>query len=622
MTILYQTLALQYLSTNPTPTTLNISSGDTIELGIDTSSYADGNGWLRYGTPVGCTTSATSGADGEGVVITPNVGATSYSVTFRTLISETSTYYYGRIAGTISSGASDTTPDAFTFTDQTGVALNSTIISNTITVSGINAASAISISGGTYSINGGAYTSSSGTVTNGQIVSVAHTSSGSNSTAVNTTLTIGGVSDTFTSTTAAAAGYAINFYDTNYSPKTTFNEGEQVFVFINTTSVPDGTTLYWSTSSSSDLVAPVNGSFVVSYSFISTTLTIATDSLTEGTESLTFYLRSGSVSGTILASSSITVIDTSTTPAPVATYSVANTSTNEGASATANVTTTNVANGTTLYWTVNATTVDVSTISGSFTISANAGSFTIPAIADSLTEGTEFYTISVRTGSTAGTVVASSTLTINDTSTTPAADTTPDAFSFTNQTGVPLSTLTSSNEVQIFGINTGAPISISGGEYSIALDPTTYTAFTSSAGTIYNGQSIKVRHTSSANTSTNTSTTLTIGGVQATFTSTTTSVIPAVYGMRIYDEFGNITLDTTDETMKDLGVFSINSVTANQSILGVPLTTNSIALVNNNNGDTDTSIASAVVSLNISTSSITVSGGASGFDISIRMMEF
>jgi hypothetical protein len=723
MTILYQTLALQYLSTNPTPTTLNISSGDTIELGIDTSSYADGNGWTRYGTPIGCTTSSTVGADGEAVVITPTVGATSYSVIFRTLISETSTYYYGRIAGTISSGVPDTTPNAFTFTDQTGVALNSTIISNTITVSGINAASAISISGGTYSINGGAYTSSSGTVTNGQTVSVAHTSSGSNSTAVNTTLTIGGVSDTFTSTTASAPGYAINFYDPSYNPKTTFNEGEQVFVFINTTSVPDGTTLYWSTSSSSDLVAPVNGSFVVSYSFISTTLTIATDSLTEGTESLTFYLRSGSVSGTVLASSSITINDTSTTPAatysvanastnegssatanvtttnvangttlywtvnattadvstasgsftisanagsftipaiadsttegaeyytisvrtgstagtvvatstltindtsttPVSTYSVASASTNEGASATANVTTTNVTNGTTLYWTVNATTADVSTTSGSFTISGNAGSFTIPAIADSTTEGTEYYTISVRTGSTAGTVVATSTLTINDTSTTPAADTTPDAFSFTNQTGVPLSTLTSSNEVQIFGINTGAPISISGGEYSIALDPTTYTAFTSSAGTIYNGQSIKVRHTSSANTSTNTSTTLTIGGVQATFTSTTTSVIPAVYGMRIYDASGNITLDTTDETMKDLGVFTANSITANQSILGVPLTTNSIALVNNNNGDTNTSIASAVVSLNISTSSITVSGGAAGFDISIRMMEF
>ncbi|MCG2741705.1 MAG: M23 family metallopeptidase, partial [Syntrophaceae bacterium] len=48
---------------------------------------------------------------------------------------------------------SDTTPDQFTFTDQTGAELNTTATSNAITVSGINAAASISITGGTYSIN-------------------------------------------------------------------------------------------------------------------------------------------------------------------------------------------------------------------------------------------------------------------------------------------------------------------------------------------------------------------------------------------------------------------------------------------------------------------------------------
>jgi len=593
----------------------NISPTDTILVTVG-ASYGTTGTWLSL-TPTGCTLNFTSGSDGSTTTLTPISGASSYSVTFRTRDTEQAVWYSTTLSGTISAGATDTTPDAFTFTDQTGVALNSTIISNTITVSGINAASAISISGGTYSINGGAYTSSSGTVTNGQTVSVAHTSSGSNGTAVNTTLTIGGVSDTFTSTTAAAATYTLTFYDSSFAgARTNFNEGEGVYAFLSTTA-PDGT-YYWSTSSGSD-ISPVNGSISVSSGFASIFFTIAADSTTEGTETLTLYIRSGSVSGTVLTSSSITINDTSTTPAPVATYSVANTSTNEGASATANVTTTNVANGTTLYWTVNATTADVSTTSGSFTISANAGSFTIPAIADSLTEGTETYTISVRTGSTAGTVVASSTLTINDTSTTPVAnDTTPDAFSFTSQTGVPLSTVTSSNVITISGINTATSISISSGSaYSINGG-----SYTSTSGTITNGQTVSVQHTSSSSNTANTTTTLTIGGVQGTFTSTTTSVIPAVYGMRIYDASGNITLDTTDETMKDLGVFAINSVTANQSILGVPITTNSIALVNNNNGDTNTSIASAVVSLNTSTSSITVSGGASGFDISIRVMEF
>lgn len=101
----------------------------------------------------------------------------------------------------------DTTPNAFTFTDQTGVATSSERTSNTITVAGLGdgVSVVVSITGGTYSKNGGAYTSSAGTAVNGDTFAVRHTSSASNSTATNTTLTIGGVSDTFTSTTEAAA---------------------------------------------------------------------------------------------------------------------------------------------------------------------------------------------------------------------------------------------------------------------------------------------------------------------------------------------------------------------------------------------------------------------------------
>ena len=100
--------------------------------------------------------------------------------------------------------APDMEPDAFSFTDQTGVALSTVVTSNSITVSGINAAADISVSGGEYSINGGGFTSASGTVSNADTVVVRHTSSNANSTAVQTTLTIGGVSDTFSSTTLAA----------------------------------------------------------------------------------------------------------------------------------------------------------------------------------------------------------------------------------------------------------------------------------------------------------------------------------------------------------------------------------------------------------------------------------
>ena len=98
----------------------------------------------------------------------------------------------------------DTTPDSFTFTDQTNVALNTKVTSNTITISGINTATIISATGGTYSINGGSYTSASGTVNNGDTITVQLTSSGSHSTTTSATLTIGGASGTFSATTESA----------------------------------------------------------------------------------------------------------------------------------------------------------------------------------------------------------------------------------------------------------------------------------------------------------------------------------------------------------------------------------------------------------------------------------
>jgi hypothetical protein len=110
-----------------------------------------------------------------------------------------------RVATSVATGAADTTPNAFTFTDVTGATVSTVYTSNTITVTGINAAAAISITGGTYSVNGGSYTSASGTVNNGDIVTVRVTSSASNSTAVNATLTIGGVSDVYSVTTQAAS---------------------------------------------------------------------------------------------------------------------------------------------------------------------------------------------------------------------------------------------------------------------------------------------------------------------------------------------------------------------------------------------------------------------------------
>lgn len=80
-----------------------------------------------------------------------------------------------------------------------------------------------------------------------------------------------------------------------------------------------------------------------------------------------------------------------------------------------------VIDGTTLYWTIDDITTDSNTdfvsAEGSFTLTSGAGSFDILPVADHMTEGPETFTVSIRTGSTSGTVVATSDiLTVNDTS--------------------------------------------------------------------------------------------------------------------------------------------------------------------------------------------------------------
>lgn len=100
----------------------------------------------------------------------------------------------------------DTTPDQFTFTDQTGVNLSSLIESNEITLVGFSATCNISVAGGDYSKNGAAYTSSAGTADLNDTIRVRGLSSGANSTAVNVVFTADSRSDTFTITTLAVQG--------------------------------------------------------------------------------------------------------------------------------------------------------------------------------------------------------------------------------------------------------------------------------------------------------------------------------------------------------------------------------------------------------------------------------
>jgi hypothetical protein len=101
---------------------------------------------------------------------------------------------------------SGTTPNTFTFTNYTGVALGATVTSNTITVSGLTNPAKVTITGGTYSIDNGSFVSDTGSVSNGQEIKVRHTAASTNSTVTTTTLTIGTASVVFTSKTLAGSG--------------------------------------------------------------------------------------------------------------------------------------------------------------------------------------------------------------------------------------------------------------------------------------------------------------------------------------------------------------------------------------------------------------------------------
>lgn len=101
--------------------------------------------------------------------------------------------------------------------------------------------------------------------------------------------------------------------------------------------------------------------------------------------------------------------------------------------------------------------------------------------------------------------------------TTRPPDTTPDPFIFTDQTNVTANTLITSNSITVTGIETSAPVTITGGEYQINGSG----IWTSASGTVVNGNTVRVRQTSSSSYGTTTDTVLTIGGVSDTFNVTT-----------------------------------------------------------------------------------------------------
>jgi len=105
-------------------------------------------------------------------------------------------------------------------------------------------------------------------------------------------------------------------------------------------------------------------------------------------------------------------------PTPTYTLTPAANNVDEGSSLTLAIGGTNIPNGT-YYWTIDTNGGDFATTSGFVGVGNNSGSFSVTPTADATTEGSETFTVSLRSGSITGTVLATSgAVTINDTSQT------------------------------------------------------------------------------------------------------------------------------------------------------------------------------------------------------------
>jgi subtilisin-like proprotein convertase family protein len=112
----------------------------------------------------------------------------------------------------------DSTPDAFSFASKTGVSISETssIESESVTITGMNAAASITVTGGKYGLDGGPCVATSGTISVGQklrLCATAPTKFGQEST-VN--IDVGGVKASFTA--SAETLDAITFAPTSFAP--------------------------------------------------------------------------------------------------------------------------------------------------------------------------------------------------------------------------------------------------------------------------------------------------------------------------------------------------------------------------------------------------------------------
>src|SRR5690606_38329100 len=122
----------------------------------------------------------------------------------------------------------DTTPNAFTIPAAVEVEPGKEVVSEAVTIRGINAPTPISISGGEYSINGRAYTSAASTITNNQSVTVKVLAPDAYNETAEATLTVGNVNAVFS--IATIVDNAPPSVTITFPPAVSLTEGSTILV--------------------------------------------------------------------------------------------------------------------------------------------------------------------------------------------------------------------------------------------------------------------------------------------------------------------------------------------------------------------------------------------------------
>ena len=465
------------------PASVSVSGAGSPQISLD-----GGTTWVSSGSVANNGTvrvRLTSGAFGETRTATVTIGGipSAFEVTTR---------------------SSNDTPVLTAFTDQTGVNPNVVVVSDPITVTGVESPVSASVSGDglpEFSVNGGPWVSagSSTPVSNGEQVRIRLTSGDFGQTR-SATLNVNGVTGAFNVTTRTADTTPDSFSIaaiTGANPNSLISSSPVTISGIETAtpvtvsgdgapefSLNGGST--WATSGNvfsgvSIIVRLTSGGFLEER--IATLTVGGVQGFFQVTSRAQDVTPDGFAFADRLASPGATV---ASDPATVSGF--------EGSVA-----------------------ISVSG-SGSPSYRIDGGEWTTEPGTVTVGRQVQIRLTAAETESTS----RSATLTVGATSasfTVLTQDLTPNAFSFAPVTGAEIATLTTSADVTVSGVTGSVPVSVSGvigAEYQIDGG-----AWTSTNGSVEAGQAVRVRLTSSGSFGTESVATLTIGTVSAPFSVTT-----------------------------------------------------------------------------------------------------